>query len=127
MPTLKRLKNRKDFLAIAARNRRWVTPSFIVQADPPRGDNDAGSNGDVWAGFTVSKKVGNAVARNRLRRRLRELARLNLMAVSKPGWRYVFVGRATACEASFERLQKDLGWAIAKLTAGADLKRGRKD
>ena len=67
-------------------------------------------------GFTCSKKVGNAVARNRAKRRLREVARLVLPAHGRPGWDYVLVGRATVTAAhDFMAMQADLVQALARI------------
>ncbi|WP_409197302.1 ribonuclease P protein component [Jannaschia sp. W003] len=65
--------------------------SMLLQARD-RGDGDAG----IGVGFTCSKKVGNAVARNRAKRRLREAARVVLGGLGRPGWDYVLVGRRDA-------------------------------
>ncbi len=103
------LKKRPDFLA-AARGKRQVTPGFVIQA------RNRGEDGPTRVGFTCSKKVGNAVARNRAKRRLREIARLVLPAHAKPGWDYVLIGRAgTTATRDFTQLQADLRAALAKL------------
>ena len=60
-------------------------------------------------GFTVSKKVGNAVERNRVRRRLREVVRLAPPAPMRPGHDYVLIGRRAALDLPFERLIEDFG------------------
>lgn len=85
---LARLRHRADFLR-AARARKTATPAFILQ-DRDRRDDDP----TIRVGFTCSKKVGNAVARNRAKRRLREIARLILPAHGKAGHDYVLIGRA---------------------------------
>ena len=69
----------------------------------------------AWA-FTCSKKVGNAVARNRAKRRLREAARLVLPGKGRPGWDYVLIGRAEVTAARpFDLLQDDLARALDQL------------
>ena len=102
-----RLKKRADFLR-AARVTRTTTPGFILQA---RKRPDA--NGPVRVGFTCSKKVGNAVARNRAKRRLREIARLVLPTVGQPGTDYVLIGRArVTATRPFALLLEDLRAAV---------------
>jgi ribonuclease P protein component len=83
------IRKRAAFVA-AARGRRVAMPAFILQARrrPP------GEEGNlVRVGFTASKKVGNAVARNRAKRRLREIARKVLPQHGRAGWDYVLIGR----------------------------------
>lgn len=106
------LKNRSDFLA-AARAQRQATPSMVVQA---RNRNDEETH--IGVGFTCSKKVGNAVARNRAKRRLREAARAILPETGRPGWDYVLIGRAEiTATRPFDRLQQDLQDALHRLHA----------
>jgi ribonuclease P protein component len=100
------LRKRADFLA-AARARVAHTKGFVLQA------RDRGADGSARVGFTCSKKVGNAVARNRAKRRLREIARLELPENARPGWDYVLIGRreATATR-DFRQMRADLRQAL---------------
>lgn len=67
-------------------------------------------------GFTCSKKVGNAVARNRAKRRLREAARAVLAARARPDWDYVLIGKqGVTAERPFEALKRDLAYALHRL------------
>lgn len=116
---LHRVTERPDYLAIAATGRKWITPAFILQARP--GEKDTPPR----TGFTVSKKVGNSVIRNRARRRLKEAARAILPEKGVKGWDYVLVGRQAAVDYPFEKLKADLSWGLAKLDAGADLVGGK--
>ena len=104
------LKKRADFLK-AARARRVAMPGFVLQAR--RNDTDT-----MRIGFTCSKKVGNAVARNRAKRRLREIARETLPAQGTPGFDYVLIGRRLETAARpYHILRADLEEALRKVHA----------
>ncbi|OUD09375.1 ribonuclease P protein component [Marivivens niveibacter] len=103
------VKKRADFLR-AANALRQGTTGFHLQARN-RGDADA-----FRVGYTCSKKVGNAVARNRAKRRLREIARLVMNQHGRAGWDYVLIGRKdVTADYDFARMQKDLIWALKKV------------
>jgi ribonuclease P protein component len=100
----------------AARAARRATAAFTLQA---RRRGPAEDQAALRVGFTASKKVGNAVARNRAKRRLRAAARAVLPAAGLPGWDYVLVGRpGTTAALPFGRLTADLAAALAALHAG---------
>lgn len=117
MSNLERIKTRKDYLAIAATGRRWVTPAFVIQTK----ESDD-KNRPPHVGFTVTKKVGNAVIRNRVRRRLKEAAREIMPLKASSGREYVLIGRFACLDIAYERIKSDLKWALKKLEAEADLK-----
>lgn len=109
------LSRRADFLR-AAQAHRQGTPSFLLQARLRQADEPPG----LRVGFTCSKKVGNAVARNRAKRRLREIARLVLPDAGKDGWDYVLVGRAeVTANHPFAAMQDDLRRALARVHAAS--------
>ena len=106
---LEHLKHRKDFLRLAHAKRVHST-SFVLQA------RDRGDAQVLRVGFTCSKKVGNAVARNRAKRRLREIARLILPRFGQAGHDYVLIGRANVTATTkFTALQDELLAALRKL------------
>lgn len=106
------LQKRSQFLA-AAKARRAPVAGFLLQA---RRRDPAENATGVRVGFTCSKKVGNAVMRNRAKRRLRELAREILVPQGLPDWDYVLVGKPGATtERAFDDLRADLRAALAKI------------
>lgn len=110
------LSKRADFLR-AARARRQAVKGFILQAY--RRDADE-APGQIRIGYTCSKKVGNAVARNRAKRRLRALAHQVLRQYGQPGWDYVLIGRSgETAQRPFADLENDLRYALRKIHGGA--------
>ena len=105
---MERLKRRKDFLAAAA-GTSVSTPGLVVQE---RRRADAGP---ARVGFTVSRKVGGAVERNRLRRQLREIVRLSAATGLDAGSDYVVVGRRAALDIPFAKLTVDFTGALRRL------------
>ena len=107
-PRLQRLRQRAHFIA-AASGAKAHAPGFVLQSRA-RGDQDP-----PRVGYTVSKKVGNAVERNRVRRRLREVVRLSGADRMQAGRDYVLVGRRAALDLAFDRLIDDMSGALSRV------------
>ena len=103
-----RLTRRAEFLRVAAKGRRVAVHGLVLQALERKG------GGPARLGFTVTKKVGNAVVRNRTRRRLKEAARLLFAQRTVSGVDLVLIGRDATRGRKFALLMDDLGRALAK-------------
>lgn len=109
------LRKRRDFLTLN-HGLRWGTKGFLLQARPRNDNNPA-----LRVGFTCSKKVGNAVARNRAKRRLREIARLGLPELGRSGWDYCLIGKAdVTATRNFSQMQADMAYALRKVHSKVD-------
>jgi ribonuclease P protein component len=104
------IKKRAEFLRVKG-GPRWSTPAFVLETrtrseapqDPPR------------FGFTVSKKVGGAVVRNRIRRRLRALVAALDPTYLRVGCDYVLIARPAAAERAYAQLKTDLEQALTRV------------
>ncbi len=88
-----RLRANEDFQRVRREGRSWSSPLLVLIAAPNAADH-------TRFGFAVGKRIGKAVVRNRVKRRLREAVRLHCEAVA-PGWDLVFVAREPILAASF--------------------------
>ena len=104
------LTRRADFLA-ANRGLRVALPGFVLLALPN------GGRGKRY-GITVTRKIGNAVVRNRMKRRFRELLRDALGGEGLPDHDHVLIGREGGIERDFSRLRAELSEALSRATAG---------
>jgi ribonuclease P protein component len=114
---LSRLTRRSEFLRVAGRGRKAARPALVLQALPQ-------PEGPVRLGFTATKKIGNAVVRNRAKRRLRAAARLTL-AEQPPhgptqGWDLVLIARDGTGSRPWDKLLADLRGALRHLGVLAD-------
>jgi ribonuclease P protein component len=111
---LPRLKRRHEFVRIARHGRKWAAPGVVLQAAPRAGDGGDQPPGPR-VGFTASRKVGNAVVRNRARRRLRALAESILAARAKSDRDYVLIARHDTATLPFAALEAGLVQALVKV------------
>lgn len=113
------LTRRADFIA-ANRGLRNARPGFVLLTRPNGGQG-------IRYGITVTKKIGNAVVRNRMKRRFRELLRSALPDHGLPDHDHVLIGRAGGVERDFALMQDELGKAIERAQSGkGDSARGRR-
>ena len=109
------LKKRSDFLRVRAAACHWAAPGLVLQAAPvPAADAGAGQ---VRVGYTASRRIGNAVARNRAKRRLRAAVAHVMPASAQCGCDYVVIARAATLTRPFDVLIGDLAAALARVGA----------
>jgi ribonuclease P protein component len=101
---------RADFLRVAAARRRAVLPGLILQAA-----QRSSASAPLRVGFTASRKVGNAVVRNRAKRRLRAAAAAVLPKEGRPGTDYVLIARAGTADRPYAALLADLAAALRRV------------
>ena len=106
-PGIGRLKRRADFVR-AGQGKRWHGKTLSLQANASDGSR-------IRVGFTLTRKVGNAVVRNRARRRLREAVRLAPDLLFRAGHDYVIVGRLGAIRVEFDELLSELSRAVGAI------------
>ena len=113
------IKKRSHFLRVTETRKKWISPAVIVQV---------AKNKDIVAdkirvGYTASKKVGNAVLRNRAKRRMREAARLVMSENGVKSHDYVLIARKEITERPYSELIRDLKWSLKRLHVEPDDKR----
>ena len=115
-PKIARLTRRQDFLLLA-KGMKVFTASFVMQARARarrhQGDLDETA---IRVGLTASRKVGNAVARNRAKRRMRQAASEIFPPRAQEGWDYVIIARKTILTYDYKKLKKDLANSLNRLT-----------
>jgi ribonuclease P protein component len=114
------LKKRSEFLWVRG-GRRWSAAAFVLEARVRQKPESAAL--PARFGYTVSKKVGGAVVRNRVRRRLRALTAALAPAQVQPGFDYVIIARTVAIERAFADLKADLDQALLRIHQAPGQKR----
>ena len=123
--TWRTLQQRSDFLRVRASGVRRVTPGFVLQAARCEKVSDKSPNRLIHVGFTASKKVGNAVERNRAKRRLRAIADSVLSDCAESGFDYVLIGRKETLQRTFATMEKELRQSLERIHKFTS--RGTKD
>lgn len=121
---MQRLTKRKEYLRVA-RGVRTPRRGFLLQSLPQADAAEAAA--DARFGFTVTKKTGNAVVRNRIRRRLKEAVRLAGADAAAPGRDYVLIGRRPALDMPFPELVADVVGAVRAAAKARSGPRGGKE
>jgi|SaaInlV_150m_DNA_6_1039752.scaffolds.fasta_scaffold06433_1 ribonuclease P protein component len=116
IPLIARLPKRRDFLRIAATKRRWAAPGLVLQTAPIPDDAEMRA-GTIRVGFTATRKIGNAVVRNRARRRLRAAVREIIPTRARPDLDYVLIARAATGGRTYAALRDDLVTALDRCDA----------
>ena len=123
---LETLKKRAEFLRVRGGG-RWAGAAFVLEGKPRPGDPGKEVNSPLAAvaqkgmpdspriGFTVTKQIGNAVVRNRVRRRLKAAVSSVFEAHARPGYDYVLIARAPAATRDFKELGRDLERAFVRV------------
>ncbi len=111
------LKARRDFKKVSQKGQKWVTASFILQGLKRKNDEALSleKNLTVRVGYTVSKKVGKAVLRNKVKRRLREAVKIAFKESKESGCDYVIIARRGCDQTCFREIVKELTWALKHL------------
>lgn len=101
------LKKRKDFVDIAQNGQKASAKGLLLQVKKSYGPSSC-----IMVGYTATKKLGNAVKRNRIKRRLRALSSEVLAAYANSDYDYVIIGKKAALEREFKDLKKDLKYTL---------------
>jgi len=113
------IKKRGDFLSAAAKGKKFIAGTFILQMLARSDTHPAGTTCPRF-GFTVTKKMGNAVVRNRIKRRLRMATKQAALKHALSGHDYVIISRHKALDCSFSDLLRDMEFAFLRIPTMKD-------
>lgn len=113
MSKIHTIKNRRDFVAANQSTHKFITHSVIVLAKQRADDHPVLEISRI--GYTVTKKIGGAVVRNRVKRRLREAVRLKAAAYLQSGFDYVLIARPKLVGCEFSEMLRDIGFAFSRI------------
>jgi ribonuclease P protein component len=122
---LETLKTRAEFLAVRG-GARFSSPAFVLETKPRAARSGEDSAPGPRFGFTITKKIGNAVTRNRIRRRLKAAIAPLSATLAAPANDYVVIARKPAFDIPFASLQKDLERALQRVHHAASERSGRR-
>jgi len=109
------IKIRRDFVSANNHKKKYVTPPFILQANKRSEDHPASPEPRI--GYTVTKKMGNAVIRNRIKRRLRSGIKQLPANLLQNGYDYILISRHKAGTCIFSDLLRDMEIAFSRIHA----------
>lgn len=120
--TIQNIKKRKDFLYISDNGASVVTPAFVVKCALPvrkfhQGERSVPCENGVRVGYVVRKKIGNAVTRSFVRRRLREMVRADIPFNGEAGYDYVVIARSYSVKRDFGKMRKEFVSALKQLAS----------
>lgn len=118
------IQQRRDFLSAASKGKKFIAGTFVLQM-VARPEEHPVTNGCARFGFTVTKQMGNAVARNRIKRRLREAVRLSALSHALPKHDYVIISRHKALSCPFSDLLRDMEFAFSRIPYMKDTHRAK--
>ncbi len=111
------LSRRADFLKVQGSTARFSRPAFLLTCHPLPPHASHAKEPHCFVGYTATKKLGNAVVRNRIKRRLRAAAVPMLAELGRAGLAYVWIAREASEGMNFAEMEKDMRWAIARVHA----------
>jgi len=112
-PKIVTLKTRAEFRQLERHGNKAVTSGIILVT--AKKDTATSDTPTISVGYIVTKKTGNAIIRNRIKRRFRALVREILVPHADPNYLYLFIGRKATIDRKYAALEKDLRYGLHNL------------